>query len=40
MTKIYVTKTTRRTVDGETLVSIKTHESKPNKYDYIIFLEK
>lgn len=38
--KIYVQDKTERTADGEKLQVVQTYESKPKKYQYLIFLEK
>ena len=35
--KIYVTEKKERTVDNDELVIIETHDSKPNKFKYLIF---
>jgi len=38
--KIYVTEKTKKTSDGDKLVIVQTHKSKPHNYKYIIFLER
>ncbi len=35
--KIWVTESKRKNSDGEILRTITTHESKPNKFKYIIW---
>ncbi|SDO80135.1 hypothetical protein SAMN05421677_10847 [Halobacillus aidingensis] len=38
--KIYVRETVERDSEGEEMIVVRTYESKPHKYDYIIFLDK
>jgi hypothetical protein len=40
MTKIYIKENKIKNQDGELLTTIETHFSKPDKYDYIVFLDK
>ncbi len=40
MTKIYVRETLTRNTDGEELVVVRTYESKPLIFDYIVFVRQ
>lgn len=38
--KLYVIEKKTKNSDNETLVTVEVHESKPHKYDYLIFLKR
>jgi hypothetical protein len=38
--KVYVLETKERNADGDWVTVVKTYASKPNKYSYIVFMEK
>lgn len=40
MRKWYVIVRTEKTADGERLIRIKTTESRPKKFTYVVFAEK
>lgn len=37
-TKVYVHEQVTRTIDGDLLIRVLTYESKPEKFDYILWI--
>jgi len=38
--KVYVRDYTKKNTDGEKLQVVKTYESKPKRFDYLVWLKK
>jgi len=38
--KLYIEEETTETIDGDRLITVKVHESEPEEFTYLVFVDK